>query len=376
MLLLLGATIFAGFIAVFIIALGGGPAIAIFMAIATTIALIIFFVALYIGKYPYKKLFLAMGLYLLVCLLVTGGYQINKYYIGNIPVVSDELNLAPYEPFIKDTKAVALNENATLKIEDQLPVMDGATALYPLYSAFARAVYPARTYNLYQSEVMCNNTINAYQNLIDGKADVIFVARPSQQQLDSAKAKGVELILTPIGKEAFVFFVNSGNKITGLTMDQIRKIYAGTITNWTDVGGSFGTIKAYQRPEGSGSQTMLIHVMKGYNLSNPPTDDLVGGMGGIIKRTAMYKNFGGAIGYSFLFYATEMVKNKEIKVLAIDGVQPNRKTIKENSYPLTAQFYAVTTNKAKPNTRKLISWILGLQGQFLIEKTGYTPIQP
>lgn len=74
--------------------------------------------------------------------------------------------------------------------------MDGATALYPVYSAFARAVYPNKKYNLYHSDVMCNNTPNAYKNLIDGKADIIFVARPSQEQLDYARSMNIEMVLT------------------------------------------------------------------------------------------------------------------------------------------------------------------------------------
>ncbi|MOA50783.1 hypothetical protein D3C78_1738510 [compost metagenome] len=97
-------------------------------------------------------------------------------------------------------------------------------------------------------------------------------------------------------------------------------------------------------------------------------------MGGIIKRTANYKNFGNAIGFSFLYFATEMIKNKEIKVLDIDNIPANSNTIRTGTYPLTTQFYAVTTNLAKPNTKKLLNWILSAQGQSIIEKTGYVSL--
>lgn len=321
-----------------------------------------------------KTLYTRTGIFLGLCVLIIAGCQINKYRIDNIPVVSDELNLSPYEPFTKNTKAVDLGSPSSLKIDDHLPVMDGATALYPVYSAYARAVYPDKKYKLYDSEVMCNNTPSAYKNLVDGKADIIFVARPSQEQLDYARAKGIEMVLTPIGKEAFVFFVNSTNKVTGLELDQIRKIYTGSINNWKELGGNSEAIKAFQRPEGSGSQTMLIHTMRGYNLTNPPTDNVAAGMGGIIKRTANYKNFGNAIGFSFLYFATEMIKNKEIKVLDIDNIPANSNTIRTGTYPLTTQFYAVTTKQAKPNTEKLLNWILSAQGQSIIEKTGYVSL--
>jgi phosphate transport system substrate-binding protein len=373
-LLLITLVGISGFVALFIINFDGGPAYATYITIAITIALIIFIILFSTKLMSRKTLYTRMGIFLGFCVLIIAGCQINKYRIDNIPVVSDELNLSPYEPFTKNTKAVDLGSPSSLKIDDHLPVMDGATALYPVYSAFARAVYPNKRYNLYNSDVMCTNTPNAYKNLVDGKADIIFVARPSQEQLDYARAKGTEMVLTPIGKEAFVFFVNSTNKVKGLELDQIRKIYSGTITNWKELGGNSEAIKAFQRPEGSGSQTMLIHTMRGYKLTNPPTDNVAAGMGGIIKKTANYKNFGNAIGFSFLYFATEMIKNQEIKVLDIDNIPANSNTIRTGTYPLTTQFYAVTTNQAKPNTKKLLDWILSAQGQSIIEKTGYVSL--
>jgi phosphate transport system substrate-binding protein len=112
-----------------------------------------------------------------------------------------------YAPYAENTQATVLDTVATLKLETDLPLLDGATALYPLYSAFAQAVYPEKNYNLYNSEVTCSNTIGSYQKLIDKKVDIIFVAPPSKEQLGEAERAGVNFRYTPIGKEAFVFFV-------------------------------------------------------------------------------------------------------------------------------------------------------------------------
>ena len=68
---------------------------------------------------------------------------------------------------------------------------------------------------------MVNQTHEAYNNLINGKVDLIFAAGPSDQQMNRAESKGIELKLTPIGKEAFVFFVNSKNEINSLTLQQL-----------------------------------------------------------------------------------------------------------------------------------------------------------
>lgn len=228
-------------------------------------------------------------------------------YIGHgvwresIPTMDDRLRmLYEYQPNAPDTKAVRLEEESALKLEGYiLPSMDGATALYPVYAAFAQAVYPEREYPLYDSLVECTNTVNAYQRLIDRDVDVIFVAAPSQAQLEAAERAGMELHMTPIGREAFVFFVNSRSPVEGLTVDQIKGIYSGEITNWREVGGKNQSIRAFQRAENSGSQSALQRLMGDTPIMEPPREDVVADMGGIISQVASYRNYKNAIGFSF-----------------------------------------------------------------------------
>ncbi len=374
----------AGFAGLVIAALSGADEFYLTLIMVGTGALIIFIIlkvfALVKPK-PLKILFLS---FLGICVLSVGGYEVNKAYHNSFSQVNEQgVNLDLYKPFAENTKAVKLEEESTLKLEEQLPRLDGATALYPLYSAFAQAVYPERDYDIYamkydyvqgSGQVVCSTTVGAYASLINGEADIIFVARPSAQQLEDAKRQGVELKLTPIGKEAFVFFVNSQNEVKGLSTAQIQDIYAGKITNWQEVGGKNEKIRAFQRPENSGSQTMLQKLMEGKNLMVPPKEDVVEGMGGIIERTANYRNYKNAMGYSFLFFATEMIQNNEIKLLEVDGVSPNKDTIAGGEYPLSADIYAVTAGGDNPNMDRFIEWILSAQGQYLVEQTGYTPI--
>ncbi|MCL2023413.1 MAG: hypothetical protein FWG82_03480, partial [Oscillospiraceae bacterium] len=112
-------------------------------------------------------------------------------------------DLTLYAPFKEDTLAAKLDEKSTLVLAENLPVLDGATALYPLYAAFAQAVYDQDAFS--DDKVICTNTRAAYQGIIEGKRDIIFVAQPAQSQLDTAKEAGADLVFTPIGKEAFVF---------------------------------------------------------------------------------------------------------------------------------------------------------------------------
>ena len=310
-----------------------------------------------------------------IMLLSAAGYHSVKAWFASIPTVNDQgVNLEEYRPFAKDSRAVRLDETSSLKIGSELPRLDGATALYPLYAAFVQAVYPEKEYTLQEGEVLCNTTAGAYENLFSGAADIIFCARPSKEQLAAAKEKGLEMKLTPIGREAFVFFVNNKNPVTGLTTSQIKDIYAGKILNWKDVRGKNQPIKAFQRPEGSGSQTLLLKVMGDVTPMPALQADMPNGMGDIISQTADYKNFSNAIGYSFLYYATGMVKNDQIRLLQIDGITPSRTTIQDGTYPLGAEFYAITAGSKNPNVEGFIRWMLSPQGQSLLEKTGYTPL--
>lgn len=316
-------------------------------------------------------------------------YHTYKYYLEKRFTHSEqEAQLWNYRPFYKKTKAVSLDETSTLRFSTDLPLIDGATALYPLYAAFVKATFPHPKdmsfpndyqneddfYNINFGHVRGSTTPNAYRSLISGKADVIFCAKPSDEQLAAIKDTGKELQMTPIGHEAFVFFVNTGNPVNGLAQEQIRDIYSGRISNWKQIGGRDKCIRAFQRPSGSGSQTMFLHIMGETRPRSAPQEDIVSGMGGIIKQTARYRNHNNAIGYSFLFFTTEMIANKQIKLLDIDGIAPNKTTIADGTYPFTGAFYAITLGEPKPNVKKLIEWILSEQGQELVEKTGYVAI--
>ncbi|WP_339253230.1 substrate-binding domain-containing protein [Sporosarcina sp. FSL W8-0480] len=322
--------------------------------------------------FKYKKYFWIGTAALIAISLV---FTIPSVYEKTRPTITDgQVNLTDYQPFEKGTKAVWMEKPASLKIEDDLPIIDGATALYPIYAAFAQSVYPEKEYQPYDSEVMSNRTGAAYTNLINGDVDIIFALGPSTTQLNQAESAGKELKLTPIGKEAFVFFVNSKNPVKSLTEDEIKGIYSGKITNWKDVGGKDDEIRAFQRPENSGSQTALQSFMGLTPIMKPPTEDVMSLMGTIIGEVSDYKNHKNAIGYTFRYYSTQMVKNNKIRLLSVNGVEPTVETIRSGEYPITSEFYAVTAGSDNPHVEAFIEWILSDEGQEIVEKTGYVPV--
>ncbi|ADY56118.1 hypothetical protein Sgly_1821 [Syntrophobotulus glycolicus DSM 8271] len=386
--------LFGGFIVLLIVAFTGKDVFYQALVIVSAVVIWLFVIIQIWGLFKPKVRRIALGVTVSAVLLTVTAYEINKAYDNSIEEVNEQgVDLSLYDPFREDTLAVPLIEPSSLKIAGNPPRIDGATALYPLYSAFAKAVYPAE--NTAESNglddekgkdgvafakmaneiVACTNTRNAYGRLIEGEADIIFVAGPSAEQLQMARESNVELKLTPIGREAFVFFVNAQNPVSALSITDIQGIYSGKIKNWRDLGGQNTKIRAFQRPENSGSQTALIKFMGDIPLTTPPQKNVATGMGEIVQRVSSYKNYDNAIGYSFLFFATEMVNDNKIKLLAVNGVAPTRENVANETYPYVAEFYAVTAGTKNPNVEKFIEWIRSDQGQYLVEKTGYTPLR-
>ncbi len=294
----------------------------------------------------------------------------NKITIDTTP----NINLYEYEPFDPLSKIATLDHKASLHLTGNLPIVDGAAAAFPLYSAFVNATYPQFT-SLYNGIMEYNNTVGGYKLLAERKTDIFFGAYPSEEQIAYAEEQGTEFVYTPIGKEAFVFFVHKDNPIDNLTTEQIKGIYSGQITNWKQVGGNNEPISAYQRNEGSGSQSMLIRFMDGTPIMEPDIEEINTLMDGIIEQVADYRNKDGAIGFSFRYYMEGIIKNPDVKLLSVDGVAPTVENIQNGTYPITASLYAVTwAGNENQNVARLLEWILSDEGQELVEKTGYVPI--
>lgn len=285
-------------------------------------------------------------------------------------------DLAEYAPFAVSSKTVKLDEKSSLKLINSQPVLDGAIALYPVYAAFAEAVYEENTFS--EDTVLCTNTRSAYEAIISGERDIIFVASASEQQKSAAREAGAELIFTPVGREAFVFLTGKENPIENITIQQIRNIYSGKTANWRTLGWhEGGRIIAFQRPEGSGSQTGLQKIMDDLPIQAPqplPHKSLIGTSSLMKQVSVEWKGVQPAIGYSYRYYATTMYANPGAKLLSINGVAPSTENIQDGSYPFIVDIYAVTNGEPKDNTRLLIDWILSPQGQEIIEKTGYVPL--
>jgi phosphate transport system substrate-binding protein len=259
---------------------------------------------------------------------------------------------------------------------ETFPKVDGSTATIPLSQAIASSIL-GMTKEESVKFIKHNTTHNAYTNLFDKKADIIFVTEPSKEELNMAKDAKIELEVIPVVKEGFVFLVNTKNPINSLTTKQIQDIYQGYIKSFKEVGGEAKDIIAYQREANSGSQTLMEQtVMKGIKLADSPKT-IINGMEGLIESIAKYDNSDKALGYSVFYYAKTMYNRDTIKLIAIDGIVPDNNTISSGKYPFTTSYYAVI-RKSEPkdsNARKLLAWLIGADGQKLAEDAGYVPLE-
>ena len=271
------------------------------------------------------------------------------------------ISVEKYLPFDENSDIVRID--SSLEITENIPVLDGSEALYPIYSAVAYSIYPESSVSFSdgefseESSVQMKNTIRGFTAVVDGDTDIFLTAHPSESQMAYAKEKGVELELVPIGKEAFVFIVNKENPVSDLSTDEIRKIYSGEITNWADVGGEFLPINPTTRLENSGSQSTMKAFMKGTEMKSNPLGFL-----------------GRSIGFSFRFYVSDVAENGGIKILSVNGIYPDKENISNKSYPVVADFYAVyRKDNENENVKKVIDFLLSDEGKKIIEETGYVP---
>jgi len=273
------------------------------------------------------------------------------------------VNLKDYLPF--DENSRIHYKKSEFQLTKDIPVLDGATALYPVYSALAAATYPESSVQFdgenfeSESKVQMRNTRGAYKAVVDGDSDIIFCAGPSKEQLDYAEQNNVELEFVPIGYEAFVFIVNSSNPVNDLSVEQIKNIYSGKIKNWKEVGGEKKLIAAWQRKAGSGSQSTFLKFMAGTKTHANPW--------------GLYS--GSPIGYSFRYYVEGLIQNENVKMLSLNGIYPSKENIQNVTYPLTSQFFAVyRKDKKTESIENLINWILSPEGQKIINDNGYVPL--
>ena len=225
-----------------------------------------------------------------------------------------------------------------------------------------------------------SQTHNSIINLIDNKAELILSARKmSDDEKEYAESAGVTLIETPVALDAFIFITNKNNPINSLTITQIQDIYTAKIRSWKEVGGSDNNINPYIRNANSGSQELMESmVMKDIEPSEWPIDyehTITNPLHSMSLVFSTLRSDIYGLGYTVYYYKEKIMRDDMIKSLSINGVYPDRNSIKAKSYPLVAEVYAVIRSDLDKSSMayKIYELLQTRDSRAVIEESGYTP---
>lgn len=325
----------------------------------------------------YSKSVMKVLIFIIIILAIALGLyygigQINK----NKQVSNTQKSGTTASNQVKETKTAEQFKMT----EAEFPKVDGATAMLPMVGEITKAVlgYTEQQAQKYLDENTQGKSAKVYASLINKEKDLIFVSEPSDDILRQANDAGVVFDNTGIGLDGFVFLINKNNPVESLTLDQIRDIYTGKITNWKEVGGEDAEIFPYQREQNSGSQNLMEKmVMKGEKMAPAKSSDMrIESMSGLIDSVANGDNSRYSIGYSIYLYAKEQYVKDSVKFLKINGVAATDENITNRSYPLTKIVYAVTRKDVpqESSARRLTKWLLTPEGQKVVQAGGYVKL--
>jgi phosphate transport system substrate-binding protein len=280
--------------------------------------------------------------------------------------------------------------------KENYPKVDGSTSAQPLQTLIAckllgisydwsfdpmlmhYTLYPPyqdeESFKFIINNVRNTGTHSSIINLIEGKADFIISARgASEPEIKVAKENNVKLLEIPIAIDAFIFIVNEENPVNGLTTQQIRDIYTGKITNWSEVGGKIADIRPFKRNATSGSQVLMEElVMNGEELIDIPQMEASPTMWGPFQLLTQIPD---GICYTVYYYKEFMARAEAVKHIAVDGVHPDSNTLKTRQYPYTTDVYAIIREDLDEASMayKLYQLLLSKAGRKVIEESGYVP---
>ncbi len=209
-------------------------------------------------------------------------------------------------------------------------------------------------------------TATGAEALADGEADICMASRPLRPEEAQALAKefnsvGVSIL---VAKDALSVYVHPDNPVNALTLDELKHIYQGDITNWSELGGADQTIKVLNRSPNSGTYLYFKeHVLGGEEYTAQsrilPTTLQV------VKTVAQND---AAIGYGGIAYESQ------VQHLKINGAEPSTQAVAKDSYPLTRYLYLYTVDTPRGRVKQFINWVISDAGQDIVRQIGYFPI--
>jgi phosphate transport system substrate-binding protein len=176
-------------------------------------------------------------------------------------------------------------------------------------------------------------------------------------------------VQTVIANDGIAIIVNPANTVSGLTMDQIKAIYNGSVTNWKTVGGPDQAIVVVGRDSASGTREFFTEsVMKKTNYTSTMLEK---NSNGAVKQTITQTP--GAIGYVGIGYIEKDVKAVPVVVNGAP-VQASIGTVISKTYPISRPLLMITQGSPTGLAKIYIDFILSPAGQKIVTEEGFVPL--
>ena len=233
----------------------------------------------------------------------------------------------------------------------------GSTTVQPLAEKLAQTF---ETVNPEISiEIQGGGSSVGVRSASDGVVDIGAISRELQPNEPA-------LVTTLIALDGVAVVVNPANPVSNLTIEQLRDIYVGTITNWKQVGGKDSMIIIVSREDGSGTRTAFEeNIMDETLITNTA---IFMPANGIIKTTVTQAE--NAIGYISFGYV-----DSTVKLLAIDDILCSSDNILYGTYPISRNLYFVTRESPAGLVKSFIDFIISPEGQEVVAQQGFVPPQ-
>ena len=194
-----------------------------------------------------------------------------------------------------------------------------------------------------------------------GDIDLSFISR----ELKPAEVGTVSIV--PIGATGTGIGVNVSNPVTGLTKDQLAKVFRGDVTTWGAMGGDATPIHVFMREAGAATRSAFESYVFG---GKPPTNYAknsieVGSYSETVKGMATLPGSIGIMSMNAAAFA-----EPSIHLISVDGIAATRKTLADGTYPMRRPLYLVYSKdpaKVRPAIKDFIDFVQGPQGQAILD---------
>jgi phosphate transport system substrate-binding protein len=209
--------------------------------------------------------------------------------------------------------------------------------------------------------------------LINGTTDICNSSRPMKRtEMDKLKQRyntlGVEI---KVAIDGIALYVNETNPVSELTLDQVKRIYQGKITNWKDAGGVDSKIILYSRENNSGTYVYFKdNVLEGEDFS--PSAQNMPGTAAVVNAVSKDKN---SIGYGGEAYGKGIKFIKIKKDEKSPAYPPSAEYVNSGDYPISRYLYLYLRSKPTGEIKKFVDWMLSKEGQEIVTKVGYFPVK-